>query len=328
LIEHKSETHPTTCGSLDASAGQSPAGLYFGPGHGSGRARDFILLHCHDGNWWLIANDYLVSMQAATRVVRRAETIDLRRLNESELTAEIRFRRDVTLLRNPTGQRWRDLITSSERDDVVAAGGPERFAAADLAGMLDDAESAVADGERAWFTQSRQLLASSTSARPAIWPTDQDARVLDLVTRQYRSRDTVQIADGWQMTVTTPDDRRRGCVAGLIFPEPSCNNSHPPTPSEKIDRENKLCYFFLQMSPARTGDERTRDCAFRPVVGHAYKRYNSFPFYLFADAEVHTAAVQFVGYMSAEIYMAPEITGEDLLAILSAHSAEVRRQAE
>jgi hypothetical protein len=269
----------------------------------------------------------------ATRVVRQGESVSLRRLDHHELHAQASIREDVALLRNPTPEQLRELVTGHQQE-VAAAGGPERFVAKRLAKLLEEVEPSVPSGERTWLARQRERLAASGSARPALWPENEDARVLDLVTRRDRSQDTLEIVDGWRAKLANRDaNRRRGCVAGFVFPEPSCNSSTSdlkPARATERGRVGQLCYAFFQMlaKPSGRPEQRYRDCEFQPAVDQTHPGQGGLPFYLFVDADSRIVGAQLVGYMSAELYLAPGITGDRLRTMLAAQREEIGRQAE
>ena len=356
------------------------------------RERDEVVVLESHGDWWLIEDDFLVSVRAdrrgsdlvlkvpspahltddetdaaaklprefvfhpgtpsapgwryeagawsgkqhldpvATRVVRRHETVSLYRLDEHELEAQATYRRDVALLRNPTPARLGELAKDHDPESLAEAGGPERYAAKELAEILDEVESTVPSGERGWFARQRSRLAPSTAAHPEIWPASEDARLLAAVTRRYRSQDTIEIMDGWLAKLVNRDEgSRRGCTAGLVFPEPSCNSSRELHSARAAPpgQVSKLCYGFLQMSPRPPSVyDEARDCDFRPTTSHVYRSKRGFPFLLFVDAASRIVGAQLVGYMYAALYVAPGIPNDLLRAMLTAQGEELRRVSE
>lgn len=362
-------------------------GTYLPPIDG-GRGR--IVVHEHQGEWWLAMDRYLFSVRprrlgpdfvlplrwpasedaddeklppevvlhpgsaedprwryeaggwtgqqfldpVATRVVRRAASVRLQALDEKEMGAEAVLRRCVAALRSSNAEDLRWFTKDMDPSAVAALGGAERLVANQLVGLLDDLEQVTPAPEHSWLAGERALLDVVNAGHTTIWPASDDARLLAMVKQRFRSRHTLEIADGWLMRLDRRDDGGRGrCQAGWTFPDPTHNSKSGrfvATPAKPGGVSRLFFTFFLApvSEEDASADDARADCQFRPVPGQVYQPRSGFPFYLFVDADRRIVGAQLVGYMYTELFVAPGITGDLLNAMSMIGAEEAERQAE
>jgi hypothetical protein len=209
-------------------------------------------------------------------------------------------------------------------------GGPERLAANELAGILDEIAESVPEQDRAWPSRSRKLLDPAAAGHSTIWPASDDDKLLALMKEHYRSSDMLEINDGWRMRVEQGRaGGRQACRAGWMFPDPTSNGATMGQVSQAaaIGNVSRLFFDFFLVSNV-SEEDGDQGCQFQPVPGRSYRQRSGFPFYLFVDADSRIVGAQIVGYMFVELFVAPGITDDLYRVLLNATAHELARQAE
>lgn len=263
----------------------------------------------------------------ATRLAGAFDDLELKAIDEPAVDLIDHLQRDLRLIREQPAAELQNISNSNDPEWLASRGGLQGYLAWNLRSTLSDLLPRAQPSEASRVQGHIDAAQRVAERHGVLWPREQDAFLLALAKRSWRTQQTIGFRDGALLRLETIDQQKvAGCDLALIMPDPTQNSRHPwapftPPAPGKLGAFLYLGFVVQSGPPGSCTTLRAGESTY-PV------RHGLYSFVVAADDRAKVVGVMFIAYMAASLFVADDTAIEQLEPLGQAVNDELSRPVE